>query len=648
MTYTLIPNIWYTITPETDCDIDTPNGISIHLPAGIQYFHFADSVSIDISGTATVTQNPPLFKPASASALGGGFIESNLRIGHGASAAVPAVCTLTLGDPTAEGTLMDNSTPVAAGASVTPLESYAAGTTYDMGIGDDPSVPALFMFSWTPGDAAAAQDFVDALNDLGNWEAAPALATPLVHAVLAGDTGEVVLTLAEAGAAGNSLFVMVESACNSPIQETEDVSFSGGADRRNLHLDVKPDAQSRGVLTVADATEGGTLSIGETGLPAFSEKKETPASISLALVSDVSELHGDYEIGLQYNGELWCIFATYITTVTGEEFAEDISNAERWRLPDGTALGFAPVEATWDSTTEKITMVSTAKHGEDGNNLTYAAQTMTPFDAPEDPSFSGGQDARTMEEAVNMVSNAINTAAGESVEAIADYENNAVNVTALEAGAAGDLLAFSVTGDLLEVTRQMQGGQDARTLDEVAAAITAEGSDFADEVVVSHASGATTLTLTAATAGKAANAVVYTSTGCFGGETVKQGSTTRGKDAVSKTSWQIVLNGEVLDVEPAPVPEPLGTTTTLLHGHVYTLAVAADTDLSALTVELYATCELWLDYSAGSVTWPTGLWWAEGSAPTLAAGKSYAIALRNDGVKLRANVQYEDTPPALS
>lgn len=99
---------------------------------------------------------------------------------------------------------------------------------------------------------------------------------------------------------------------------------------------------------------------------------------------------------------------------------------------------------------------------------------------------------------------------------------------------------------------------------------------------------------------------------------------------------------------PAPVPEPLGATTTLLHGHVYTLAVAGDTDLSALGVEQYATCELWLDYTAGSVTWPTGLWWAEGSAPTLAAGKSYAIALRNDGVKLRANVQYEDDTPAQS
>lgn len=109
---------------------------------------------------------------------------------------------------------------------------------------------------------------------------------------------------------------------------------------------------------------------------------------------------------------------------------------------------------------------------------------------------------------------------------------------------------------------------------------------------------------------------------------------------------------KVVPVTPGrkPIPEPLDLTSTdpLKHGHVYTLAVAGNTDLSTLAVEQYATCELWIDYTSGSVTWPQGLWWAEGSAPTLEAGKSYAIALRNDGVKLRANVQYEDATPAQS
>lgn len=95
----------------------------------------------------------------------------------------------------------------------------------------------------------------------------------------------------------------------------------------------------------------------------------------------------------------------------------------------------------------------------------------------------------------------------------------------------------------------------------------------------------------------------------------------------------------------APTPEPLPASGELKHGHVYLATATAGLDISALTVEEYGTCELWLDYVSGSVTWPAALWWVEGNAPTLEAGKSYAIALRNDGVKLRANIQYEDTTP---
>lgn len=636
MTYTLIPNIWYTITPETDCDIDTPNGISIHLPAGIQYFHFADSVSIDISGTATVTQNPPLFKPASAAALGGGFIESNLRIGHGASAAVPAVCTLTLGDPTAEGTLMDNSTPVAAGASVTPLESYAAGTTYDMGIGDDPSVPALFMFSWTPGDAAAAQDFVDALNDLGNWEASPALETPLVHAVLDGDTGEVVLTLAESGAAGNSLFVMVESACTSPIQETEDVSFSGGADRRNLHLDAAPATYAHDFWPMTHPTAGGVLVVGDHTFAEVEEKAAANAygywpneagsystpPIELRRLADPENPEGEYEVLWNDTGG----FSSAEEFIAAFNSEQDAAEAEISELEDNPFL----ITAKGDYA------------GAEGNRLVLVGNGGEFYVTQ----LTGGQDARTLDEALELALSTVNGDGDSPIRAEIGEDsqgNKGIAVYAREAGSGHQYDCSQTTGSFFQINAfLMDGGQDARTLDEVAAAITAAGSDFADEVVVSHASGATTLTLTAATAGKAANAVVYTSAGCFGGETVKQGSTTRGKDAVTQTDYEIVLNGGT--------PQPLDLTSTepLKNGHVYTLAVAADTDLSALTVKQYATCELWLDYTAGSVTWPQGMWWAEGSAPTLAAGKSYAIALRNDGVKLRANVQYEDDTPAQS
>lgn len=94
---------------------------------------------------------------------------------------------------------------------------------------------------------------------------------------------------------------------------------------------------------------------------------------------------------------------------------------------------------------------------------------------------------------------------------------------------------------------------------------------------------------------------------------------------------------------PVPVPEPLGTTTTLKHGHVYTLAVAENTDLSALSVELYGTAELWVDYTAGSVTWPA-LWsWVDGIVPTFTAGTRYFVRVWSDGVAVIAKLEYSYT-----
>ena len=158
MTYTLIPNIWYTITPETDCDLATPNGISIHLPAGIQYFHFADCVSIDITGTATVTQNPPLFKPASASALGGGFIESNLNVGHGASAAVAAQCALTPGaDLDIGGTLEHGGSVVELEEQLAELDIAVGHPEHDgkLEVTDGGQTLYIFNVPAAPGDFAS-------------------------------------------------------------------------------------------------------------------------------------------------------------------------------------------------------------------------------------------------------------------------------------------------------------------------------------------------------------------------------------------------------------------------------------------------------------------------------------------------------------
>lgn len=97
-----------------------------------------------------------------------------------------------------------------------------------------------------------------------------------------------------------------------------------------------------------------------------------------------------------------------------------------------------------------------------------------------------------------------------------------------------------------------------------------------------------------------------------------------------------------------PIPETLDLTSTdpLKHGHVYTLAVEADTDLSALGVGQYATCELWLDYTAGSVTTSSDWSWVDGIdlPPTLAAGTRYMLVLRNTGnaILVKLDCSYKD------
>lgn len=474
----------------------------------------AESISIETDGKFRV-----LPTKASAGTSGGGDFHSNLNVGHGASAAVAAVCTLTLGDPTAEGDLTDNAEHV-------------------------------------------------------------------------------------------------------------------------LHLDAQPALQSRGVLTVADATEGGTLSIGGEVVEIFTEKKETPASISLALQVDVSELHGDYEFGLQYNGELWCSFTIYITSTTGEAFAEELGNAERWKLPDGTVLGFAPVEATWDSATEKIILVSTAKQGADGDNVAVEDRPTCPFVVPQDESnFSGGQDARTMEEALAYVEGVVNSCDG--LEADVDAESNAVLVTASEAGAAGDLLTIGFEGDMLEVTEQMDGGQDARTYAEVIAEINGDDgvSDptypFGAKAEATETEG--TITLTAAEAGADANAITYTATGCFGGGTVKQGSTTRGKNAVEQTDYEIILNGN----QPRPLVGGENATA-MKNGGVYTVAAAgAALNFSAVTIGVNATARIWLDYdNPTDVEWPHGWVWLtdDGTPPEFALFKRFKLEIENDAVATTAKV----------
>lgn len=72
----------------------------------------------------------------------------------------------------------------------------------------------------------------------------------------------------------------------------------------------------------------------------------------------------------------------------------------------------------------------------------------------------------------------------------------------------------------------------------------------------------------------------------------------------------------------------------LRHGHIY--LVTADqttTSLSLLQAEQYGRMSIWLDYTSGSVTWPSKWSWANGLMPdNLTSGSRYFIELFSDGV----------------
>lgn len=104
-----------------------------------------------------------------------------------------------------------------------------------------------------------------------------------------------------------------------------------------------------------------------------------------------------------------------------------------------------------------------------------------------------------------------------------------------------------------------------------------------------------------------------------------------------------LITNEYLEKRLVPESKELITSDTLKHAHIYTLAVTTDIDISALSVELNGTAELWIDYTNGSVT--LGEWvWPDDDEPTsFESGKRYCIVLRNDGVKTLASVSYSYT-----
>lgn len=127
--------------------------------------------------------------------------------------------------------------------------------------------------------------------------------------------------------------------------------------------------------------------------------------------------------------------------------------------------------------------------------------------------------------------------------------------------------------------------------------------------------------------------------------------------AAEKSSWNnkqdVLVAGDNITISAdnvistsAPVPETtIPADDELKHNHLYILSSVDGLDLSSVTVEDYATVDLWIDYTAGTVTTSSDWSWVDGIElpATMSAGTRYMIELRNTGDAILAKLNYSYT-----
>ena len=365
-----------------------------------------------------------------------------------------------------------------------------------------------------------------------------------------------------------------------------------------------PHKYATGTVSIADATAAGTLAIGE-----WSKAWEADPGARATGWLQLADGLGTFMV----NGGI-------------VSNPDDYTDVEAW---NGIleSCGVFCTDESIETGSPKIN-IAAIEYGEAGDSI-----TLEPAEERfhvSGPTLTGGANGRTAVDVFNDI-----LADGDSpVDVTLDTDKQGLGFTAKEYGVNDEI---AITGDLFSDAMGMSGGHGDYSVAELVTAIAGEFED------ITAASGETegTITLTANTAGKAANAITYTATGCFGGETVKQGSTTRGKNAVEQTAFKIYLNGAELDVEPAPVPEPLEDDTAMRNGGVYTVAAeGTELNFSAVTLGDYGAASIWLDYNdTTQVDWPAWSWATDdGLQPECEYFKRYKLAVENDGVKTRARI----------
>ena len=380
----------------------------------------------------------------------------------------------------------------------------------------------------------------------------------------------------------------VKAVCTLTLRDLATGGSLTDSNRQSVEL-AAPHAYAEGYLEFRDATEACTLSIGEWSMT-WEEKTDAKASGTFYIMPDeetISVTNGEEEYPVQVPNDP--------TSVAG------------WNQ-SFTAAGCGIVCTATDPHGEIDVSVEAAEVGEDGNGIEIAVGSCEPV------TLAGGSTARTKQDVVD----ALNGGADCPVHASLDADEEAISLTAKVYGVND---AISATGDMFSNWSGMSGGHGDYTVAELATAIEGGFSDItptAGEVEDS-------IILTSNTPGAAANAITYTATGCFGSGTVKQGSTTRGKNAVAQTDFEIILNGNQ--------PRPLTPATAMKNGGVYT--VAADIDARTVTLGEHATSTIVVSAADGpipNIQFPAWKWCTDdGLLSALDYFRVYRMEVTDDG-----------------
>ena len=390
---------------------------------------------------------------------------------------------------------------------------------------------------------------------------------------------------------------------------------------QSVELDA-PHKYATGTVSIPDATAAGTLAIGEWSREWEAQPGSYAAGYFLPNLEAETQLGGTLKL---MRGE---------EVIYSHEFAADVEGAP-WTIASVKAE--LEADADWPCTIldeESEIDFQAPVAGESWNDVELVLEGDLFSNQYYGGMSGGGVGARTAVDVFNDIHNDENC----PVDVTLDADEMGLGFTAKEYGVNDEI---AITGSMFSDAVGMSGGHGDYTVAELVTAIDGEFDD------ITPTAGETegTITLTANDAGADANAITYTATGCFGSGTVKQGSTTRGKNAVTKTSWRIYLNGDEFSgggTPSAPVPEVLVDGTELKHGHVYTVAAAGTAlDYSAVTLADYTSAEIWITCTADTnVTWPDTWSWVDGIVPPCKAGNRYFVRVWSDGHAVVAELKY--------